>query len=180
MKNILLLLTTSVLLLACQQSKVTQANNVDEHSSTASAVETPIAVAVKAGNSLKVEHRLSSERAKIGVPYEIELDFTGPADSSFTAEFSATPGLSLTSNTTAAIQMDNIGKSETKKIVLLPQQEGIHFVTIYRAGVNQQEKPTAIKVIVGDKDIKEYLQTLGTIVEQEDGSKVISMKADEG
>ena len=180
MKNLLLILTTSLFLFACQQSKVAEANNVDELSSTAPAVETPIAVAVKAGNSLKVQHRLSSERAKIGVPYEIELDFSGPADSSFTAEFSTTPGLSLTSTVNANIQMNKTGQSETQTITLLPQQEGIHFVTVYRAGVNQQQKPTAIKVIVGDKDIKEYLQTPGELVEQEDGSKVISMKADEG
>ena len=74
--------------------------------------------------------------------------------------------------------MNKTGKADTHTITILPQTEGIHYVNIYQPGANQ--KPSVIRVIAGDKDIKEYLQTPGTLVEQEDGSKVISMKADEG
>ena len=196
MKNLFLVLTSSLLLIACQQSEVAVAKKSDDASTVSQSVENsttkketpvmdkktitevPIAVAVKAGAGLNVVHRLSSERAKIGVPYEIELDFSGKADSVLDAEFSTSSNIRMTSNLSEKIQMNTDGKSKTHTITLVPQTEGIHYVNIFQPSA--QQKPTVIRVIAGDKDIKEYLKTPGTIVEQEDGSKVISMKADEG
>lgn len=171
MKNLLLILTASLLLSACQQSKVADAkiDTAAENVQTVSAAST---------SALKFEHRTSAERAQIGVPYEIEIDFLGNADSMLNAEFSASPGLNMLNNKAASIQMKKSGKADTHTITVVPQSEGIHYVNIIQPGANQ--KPSVIRIIAGDKDIKEYLQTPGTLVEQEDGSKVISMKADEG
>ena len=171
MKNLLLILATSLFLFACQQSKVAD-TKID------TAAEIVPTVSTAATTALKFEHRVSAERAQVGVPYEIEIDFSGSSDSVLNAEFSSSAELQMMSNTSESIQMEKSGKADTLTITVIPQSEGIHYVNIYQPGAKQ--KPSVIRVIAGDKDIKEYLQTPGTLVEQEDGSKVISMKADEG
>ena len=183
----LILISTAMLLVACQQSNVSDAENMKTESASLIAEKEVVGQAANDVNTaatksetsnLKFQHRLSAERAQVGKTYEIDVDFMGLEESTFNVEFVTSPGLSLTSNKMSAIVMDKIGKAKTQTISLLPQQEGIYFVTMYKQGSNQ--KPSAIKVIVGNKPVQEYLQTTGVVVEQEDGSKVISMKADEG
>ena len=168
MKNILIILTAGLFLAACQQSEVSSVKT-DSDLKSVQAVAT---------TNMKFEHRLSAERAQVGVPFKIELDFTGSSDSVLNAEFSSSPGLQMMGNTAESFQMNKSGQADTHIITLVPQTEGIHYVNIYEPGSKQ--KPSVIRVIAGDKDIKEYLQTPGEIIEQEDGSKVIVMKADEG
>lgn len=177
-----------MLLSACQQSTVSDSETVAVEQETQSishevvaknvdAVVTP--VAKLASNSIKFTHRTSSERAQVGVPFDIDIDFANTTDGSFTAEFSTTPGLSMSTAKRTDIRAQKAGVPSAKRVTVVPQAEGIYFLNIYKVGAEQQ-KPSAIKIVVGDKDIKEYMQAIGEVVEQEDGSKVISMKADEG
>ena len=168
MKNFLTIITTGLILAACQQSEVSNAKT-DTDLKPVQAVST---------TAIKFEHSLSDERATVGVPYKIMVDFSGKADSLMKTEFSTSSSLSMMSDTSASIQMNKTGKAETQTITVVPQTEGIHYVNIFEPGSKQ--KPSVIRIIAGDKDIKEYLQTPGEIVEQEDGTKVITMKADEG
>ena len=173
MKNLLITFAAFLLLAACQQSKISDTKVADKTPTESSATVSSVAT-----TNMKFEHRVSAERAQVGVPYEIEIDFSGSPDSVLNAEFSSSPELQMMSNTSESIQMEKSGKAETHAITVVPQSEGIHYVNIIQPGAKQ--KPSVIRVIAGDKDIKEYLKTSGTIIEQEDGSKVISMKADEG
>ena len=184
----LLIISSTLLLAACQQSNVTDSETatlVNESQTTdqqiiaksAESVEMP--VAKLASNSLKFTHRTSSERAQVGVPFDIDIDFENVTDSAFKAEFTTTPGLMMSTAKSIDIQAEGTEVSLAKRVTVVPQAEGIYFLNIYKVGAEQQ-KPSAIKIIVGDKDIKEYMQAIGEVIEQEDGSKVISMKADEG
>jgi len=201
MKN-LFLLTGILLLSACQQSQqastekaveavtknpsavkqvATTANKAVKTSVADAATESvpvPMAIAAKK-STLKFEHRTSTERAQVGVPYTIEVDFKGSVDKAYSMQFEATPGLSMTSNNSAQVQIQKTGYAETQSITVVPQKEGIHYITIYENGMDQKQKPSAIKVIVGNKDIREYMETVGEIKEQADGSKVVSMPAEE-
>lgn len=187
MKN-LILLTSILFLAACQQSTVTEADSAASAEATEkqtvlnttvkAGVNVPVPAAKQANSSLKFTHTTSSERAQIGVPYEIDLKFSGLGNAEFTTEFSTTPGLNMNSPKQSVITLDDTGHSKSLKVSVLPQTEGIHFVNLYRVGAEDQ-KPSAIKVVVGNKDIKEYMQSMGEIQEQADGSKVVSMKADE-
>jgi len=172
MKNLLITMTVFLLLAACQQSKVADVKSADKV--RAESQETSMV----ATTNMKFEHTTSSERASVGVPYDIEINFSGSADSVLNAEFSTSSELQMMSNASESIQMNKAGKAETQTITVVPQSEGFHYINIIQSGAKQ--KPSVIRVIAGDKNIKEYLKTPGTLVEQEDGSKVISMKADEG
>lgn len=173
MKNILTTISTLLLLAACQQSEVVETKMADKESA-----EVTQTVNTVATTNMKFEHRVSTERAQVGVPYTIDIDFSGSADSVLDAEFSTSSNMNMMSKSSESIQLSKAGKAETHTITVVPQTEGFHYVNIIQPGANQ--KPSVIRVIAGDKDIQEYLKTPGTIVEQEDGSKVISMKADEG
>ena len=173
MKSILITFTAILFLTACQQSKVTESAMVDKKTADSTKVVSTVPT-----TNMRFEHRLSAERAQVGVPFEIQLDFSGSSDSVLNTEFSASSGLQMMSKETESFQVNKSGKVDTHTITIVPQSEGIHYVNIIQPGA--KEKPSVIRVIAGDKDIKEYLQTPGTVVEQEDGSKVISMKADEG
>lgn len=185
MKN-LILLTSILFLAACQQSTVSNADASAENtekqaelSTTAKADDNvSVPVAKLANNSLKFTHTTKSERAQIGVPYEIDLKFSGLENEEFTTEFSTTPGLNMNSPKRNVIALDGTGHGESLKVSVLPQTEGIHFLNVYRVGA-ENEKPSVIKVVVGNKDLKEYMQSMGEIKEQADGSTVVSMKADE-
>ncbi|MBT8143027.1 MAG: hypothetical protein HKN88_00710 [Gammaproteobacteria bacterium] len=186
MKKLYLLLPI-LFLFGCQQSKI-ETTDASSSASTdkmaasqqqESQEQKPAMQQFKQGASaLKFSHRTSSERAKVGVPFEIEIDLKGQANSQLLTEFSTTPGLSLTSNALAEVQLNALGEADTRKITVVPQQEGIQFLTIRdKNAVNQ--KPSAIKIVVGDKDLKDYMQTPGQVIEQTDGSKVVSMPAEE-
>jgi hypothetical protein len=197
MKKLTLLFMAS-LLLACQQSNVSETDDAEANATTgksniieqknemsvadespAKTIDKVIVQSVKANqSSLQFTHTASAERAQIGVPYEIDITFLNASDSGFTADFSVTPGMDLISPKRMDIQAKEIGDSDSNKITVIPQKEGIHFLNIYKVGAEQQ-KPSAIKIIVGEKDIMEYMESVGEVIEQEDGSKVISMKADE-
>ena len=185
MKN-LILLTSILFLAACQQSTVSNADASAENTEKQAELSTTtkaddnvsVPVAKLANNSLKFTHTTKSERAQIGVPFEIDLKFTGLENEEFTTEFSTTPGLNMNSAKRNVIALDNSGQSKSLKVSVLPQTEGIHFLNVYRVGA-ENEKPSVIKVVVGNKDLKEYMQSMGEIQEQADGSTVVSMKADE-
>lgn len=190
MKKLFLTSFAFLALAACQQSKSSDSNStqlvfenstpvVEKAVEKESSLSANVMEAANTGHSaMRFTHRTSSERAQVGVPYEIEIDFQGAADSVLNTEFRTTPGLSITSNAQASLQMNKLGKANSQKITVVPQQEGIHFVTIIDKNAKNQ-KPSAIKIIVGDKDIKEYMQSMGEIKEMDDGSTVVSMKAEE-
>ena len=178
MKNLFIFII-GTLLFACSQSTALKSEQTQNKSKESLLIKEDSTVSSKlSSNSIRFAHRMSAERAQVGVPFDIELDFTGSADSVLDTEFSTSTGLQMMGNTAESFQMNESGQADTHIITLVPQAEGIHYVNIYQPGSNQ--KPSVIRIIAGDKDIKEYLQTPGTLVEQEDGSKVISMKADEG
>ena len=189
--NKLFLISIVLLLTACQQSNVTKTELVSEASTKAETTVTEPAVesiveqnvdpvTVKTGQSeLRFTHKTSSERAQIGVPFDIDINFENATDTAFTADFSTSPGLSMNTANRIEVLSQKRGIQSAKRVTVTPQAEGIYYLNFYKVGAEQQ-KPSVIRVIAGDKDIKEYLQTPGDIVEQEDGTKVITMKADEG
>jgi len=185
MKNFLIAIISFMLLTACNQASISAKNEIQESKKQQPVKEKSVkeSATVKhttaRAKSLNFTHAVQQERAQVGKPYEIDISFVGHADTQMTTRFLTTPNLVINSNLNNRVNFNAQGKAQAQRITVTPRTEGIHYVTIYRDG-DAKLKPAAIKIIAGNKPEKDYMKTEGTIVEDQNGAKVIEIPAEEG
>jgi len=174
MKKVTTLLMTTLLLAACNNTPqaVTESASVVKN-------QTSVVHTSARAKSINFTHSVLQARAEVGVPYVIDISFLGAANTQMQARLETTPELAMSSSSLSNIAFGAQGKSQMQQITVTPRSEGIHFVNIYRVGETKL-KPAAIKIIAGNKPLKEYMRTEGEIVEDANGRAVIEMPAEEG
>ncbi|ACV27712.1 hypothetical protein [Kangiella koreensis] len=150
--------------------------NQTETSKTSHAYQSP----GKPGNDIAINYRISKERVAVGEAVQIHLSSVNNKQDVI-ARLQTTDKLLTTSSKELTFQAETSKQqSEELVITVIPQEEGIHLVTIFAKELSvAYEKPIAIQIVAGDKPVSEYLEINGRLEQQEDGETVISMPAEE-
>lgn len=135
----------------------------------------------KPSASIELDYTLANERVTVGETVELKVSFKSAENGVISANFSTNPEMVLNGDKHLSL---NIKKGHTQtnqhQFSVTPSSEGIHYINILASEEGKvASKPFAIRIIAGDKSIEEYLQSNGTLTEDADGEKIISMTAEE-
>ena len=133
----------------------------------------------KVDTKAAINYRVSKERVAVGEPIQIYLSANNHKDD-VVARLQTSEKLLLSGQSQMTFKAGQNQLSEEQVITVIPQSEGIHLVTIFAKELSvAYEKPIAIQLVAGNKPISDYLEVNGTLEEQKNGEKVISMPAEE-
>lgn len=132
----------------------------------------------KPSASVEMNYTLSSERVAVGEAVQVQLSFDNSLNS-VQAIINTQQELVLSGSKTVNFETSKSGNADASQIFeVTPTTEGIHLISVIAKNSNSDRaKPMVIRVIAGDKPIEEYLEVNGTLTEDEDGNKIISMPA---
>ena len=169
-----ILYTTLCVVLAagCNSSSNTQSQQTVEQ-------EQAIAIGKPAANPVTMTHQLSAERAKVGEPFEVSINFPAQYDQ-VSVRFQPSPHLQLIGEQQSTLT-SKTGQGASQTLVVIPQTEGIHYLNVFAKEVSMaHDKPIAIRIVAGDKPLKAYMKVNGELSEDEKGRKIIIMQDKKG
>ncbi|AOE49031.1 hypothetical protein [Kangiella sediminilitoris] len=131
----------------------------------------------KPAAKIEMDYSVSKERVAVGETVNITLALKG-AESPKLADLTTSKQLVLHGEKQISLQKQ--GNEVSHLFSVTPMTEGIHLITVVAEDASKSHrKPFAIRIVAGDKPIESYLKTNGTLTQDDNGKKIISMSAEE-
>ena len=175
-KTITLLIIT--FLVSCQSQSDTAETAADNKETIRNSQ--PQASPGKPSAPIKMDYQLLGKPV-IGQPLEISVNLSTPINKTVNAKYSHEKQLHSDNHRQLSFKPASGRKPENRIISITPMEEGIHYITIMaevEIDDRIQAKSFVIPIEVGEVDWKKHLAPEGTIKNDSNGGKVISLPAE--
>ncbi|NVK22841.1 MAG: hypothetical protein HWD86_10005 [Kangiellaceae bacterium] len=133
----------------------------------------------KPSAEVAMKYNLTKERVAVGETVTVSVSFDNSAKA-IAARFEPTANMVMSGDNIKNFAQAKGDANASYSFEVTPLTEGIHYINVFAKDASvSHEKPFAIRVVAGDKPIEEYLEVNGTLSEDENGEKIIIMKAQE-